>query len=181
MKRRIFFSDKKGHVIVWYRHDQIFLWIECMIAILQIQCDKSANNIFMSNGVTNIQNKMIFFFKSWNLFSNFYIKMGSSAADFSLFTGLSLANVSKRITFFAITEAGTALSPCPGFRSGSAHHTPTFACCEQWVHIQGQAGPLSRASAMMAWGRRWPQDRLGWAGPHAACRPWAGHACFSPR
>ena len=47
------------------------------------------------NGITIIQKKVWFFQKSWNLFSNTFIKNESKTAYFSLFTELFLVNTSK--------------------------------------------------------------------------------------
>ena len=54
---------------------------------------------------------MIFFQQSWNLISNFFIKAESTAAYFSLFTGLHLVIVSKCIKLFTIPWVCHNLSP----------------------------------------------------------------------
>ena len=46
---------------------------------------------------------MIFFWQSWDIFSNPFTRMDSKAAYFSLFIRLCLASTSKCIKLFAIT------------------------------------------------------------------------------
>ena len=61
--------------------------------------------MWTENRIANIQKNWWFFFqRSWNLFSNSFIKTQSMAAYFSLFTRLCLASVSQYIQLFAITE-----------------------------------------------------------------------------
>jgi len=55
------------------------------------------------NGVANKLQDWKFFQQSQNLFSNFFLKTESMAAQFLLFTKLRLVNISKSINLFAIT------------------------------------------------------------------------------
>lgn len=80
-----------------------------------------------------------FFCQSWNSFSNSFIKMESSAAYFSLFTGLRLGNVSKSMCLFAKTELVLHCTLMVlSFQPGGINSTPLFGCC--W-HIASCARP----------------------------------------
>ena len=58
------------------------------------------------------RHKLMIFWQSWNLFSNSFINLESTAACSLLYGALCVAHVPKRIQFFAITWVST-VQHCP--------------------------------------------------------------------
>jgi len=126
---------------------------------------KFSGTIFMftENGVTQIN--WWLFFQSWNLFSNFFIKMESTAVYYSLFRAPYSASVSKCIQLFAITWVSTALHPVPWFQPGQcqSHIDVCLLLNSGFSPRQDKVTQQGRAATMMVWGRGWTCAELCWA------------------
>ena len=94
------------------RHDQHFLCVECLIAALYILFEnlQVLYSCWLKMELRIYKTIGDIFWKSWNLFSNSFIRMKSKAASFLLFTDLCLANASKHMTLFLITSTFHNLS-----------------------------------------------------------------------
>lgn len=121
-----------------------------LIATLYIPFENSQETFMLTENRVPNNKKLIFFFffgnLPWNLFSNSFYGMHGC-----LFLAVRRTVFSQCITVQTsichhLGERCTAPLPCPGFSPDSAHHALTFGCCEQWVRVQGQAGPLGGKS-----------------------------------
>jgi len=112
-----------------------------------------------------------FFFGNPKTYSQcvFFIRMESTAAYFSLLTGLCINNTSKSINLFAITWISTA--PFPACALVLAQK----GWIVNWCSVGAECHAWGRAAAMMACGRGRLQCELCWA----MCCLWAaGWACL---
>lgn len=92
----IFFCSDRFYGSVVKRHDQIFLWVEYIVTILYIPFENMEMFLCQLKRNLWIYKIYIFFFmKSWNQFSNTFIKNESKTAYFSLFLELCLVNTLK--------------------------------------------------------------------------------------
>jgi len=120
-------------------------------------------------------NQKLFFFSNLETFSNSFTKTESTAAYFSLITGLWLTTVSKCIQLFDIIWVThcTEPFPCPGFSPDSADGTTVSGCC--WA-MGACSGPGRSVGQSHCHDGAWQELDSLWAAP--GCLQPMGWTCL---
>lgn len=135
----IFLSGKTGLIKTCWR-DMIMIWI-AILCIWKLSIDAF---MLIEMKLQMTQKNVVGFFRYWNLFSNYFITMESTAASFPLFTGLCSALISKPTNLLSceFVLGWTLPMPCVQSRRSS--------CADVWCPVAvGHLGQSSRA--MIAW------------------------------